>query len=34
MFKEGLALNNLQLLICQKIQPTQSYIFDIYVKKT
>ena len=32
MYKEDLALNNLQVLICHKTQPnqTKSYIFNIY----
>ena len=33
VYKEDLALNNLQWLICHKTQPnqTKSYIFNIYV---
>ena len=33
MYKLDLALDNLQQLICDKIQPnqTKSYIFNIYV---
>ena len=31
MYKEDLALNNLQWLICHKTQQTKSYIFNIYV---
>ena len=31
MYKEDLALNNLQWLICHKTQPNQSYIFNIYI---
>ena len=33
MYKEDVALNNLQWLICHKTKPnqTKSYIFDIYV---
>ena len=34
MYKEDLALNNLQWLICHKTQPNQIiYIFNIYVYK-
>ncbi len=35
MYKEDLALNNLQWLICHKTQPnpTQSYISNIYMYK-
>ena len=31
MYKEDLALNNLQLLIYYKPNQTKSYIFNIYV---
>ena len=31
MYKYDLALNNLQWLICHKTQPTESYLFNIYV---
>ena len=31
MYKENLALNNPQWLICLKHKQTKSYIFDIYV---
>ena len=32
MYKEDLALNNVQWLICYKIQPNQiRYIFNIYI---
>ena len=31
MYKQDLALNNLQSLICHKPNQTKSYIFDIYV---
>ncbi len=35
MYKEDLALNNLQRLICHKTKPnqTKSYIFNIYLYK-
>ena len=34
MYKEDLALNNLQWLICHKTKPnqTKSYMFNIFVK--
>ena len=32
MYKEGLALNNFQWLICHKIKPNPTiYLFNIYV---
>ena len=31
MHKKGLALNNLQWLICHKPNQTKSFIFNIYV---
>ena len=33
MYKEDLALNNLQCLICHKSQPNQIYIYSIYMYK-
>ena len=33
MYKEDLALNNLQWLICHKIQPTPNSIYSIYMYK-
>ena len=30
MYKEDLALNKLQWLICHKPEQTRSYIFDMY----
>ena len=33
MYKEGLALNNLQWLICYKIQPNPNHIYLIYMYK-
>ena len=30
MYKEDLALNNQQRLIRDKLNPTKSYIFDVY----
>ena len=33
MYKEDLALNNLQWLICHKTKPTKSYIFNIFVER-
>ena len=33
VYKEGLALNNLQWLICHKPNQNKSYIFHIYVSR-
>ena len=33
MYEENLALNNLQSLICNKINETKFYTFNIYVGK-
>ena len=33
MYKEDLALNNLQRLICHKTQPKPNYIYLVYIYK-
>ena len=33
MYIKGLALNNLQWLICHKLNQTKSYIFNIHVQR-
>ena len=33
MYKQNLALNKQQWLICHKTQPNQIILFDIYVQK-
>ena len=32
MYKEDLVFNNLHLLICHTTQPTQTFIFNIYIE--